>query len=79
MSRYEKVGQLEGLDRLRRYFSVPVADVIMSEGAQLLEPHRREVTILLCDLQRLHQIRRECGARRGDGRAQVSSTKPSAS
>ena len=42
---------VEGLDRLRRYFSAPVADVIMSGGAQLLEPHRREVTILFCDLR----------------------------
>ena len=46
-----QLGQLEGLDRLRRYFSAPVADVIMSGGAQLLEPHRREVTILFCDLR----------------------------
>lgn len=46
-----QVSQLEGLDRLRRYFSAAVADVIMSGGAQLLEPHRREVTILFCDLR----------------------------
>ena len=46
-----QVAQLEGLDRLRRYFSAPVADVIMSGGAQMLEPHRREVTILFCDLR----------------------------
>jgi class 3 adenylate cyclase len=42
---------LEGLDRLRRYFSAPVAEVIMSGGDQMLEPHRREVTILFCDLR----------------------------
>jgi adenylate cyclase len=46
-----QVAQLEGLDRLRRYFSAPVAEVIMSGGAQMLEPHRREVTILFCDLR----------------------------
>ena len=48
---HSQLAQLEGLDRLRRYFSAPVADVIMSGGAQLLEPHRREVTILFCDLR----------------------------
>jgi adenylate cyclase len=47
----EQVAQLEGLDRLRRYFSAPVAEVIMSGGDQMLEPHRREVTILFCDLR----------------------------
>jgi len=46
-----QVAQLEGLDRLRRYFSAPVAEVIMSGGAQMLEPHRREVTIFFCDLR----------------------------
>jgi DNA-binding response OmpR family regulator len=46
-----QVAQLEGLDRLRRYFSAPVAEVIMSGGAQMLEPHRRDVTILFCDLR----------------------------
>jgi adenylate cyclase len=47
----EQVAQLEGLSRLRRYFSAPVAEVIMSGGDQMLEPHRREVTILFCDLR----------------------------
>ena len=46
-----QVAQLEGLDRLRRYFSAPVAEVIMSGGGQMLEPHRREVTIVFCDLR----------------------------
>ena len=47
----EQVAQLEGSSRLRRYFSAPVAEVIMSGGDQMLEPHRREVTILFCDLR----------------------------
>lgn len=47
----EQVAQLEGLSRLRRYFSAPVAEVIMSGGDHMLEPHRREVTILFCDLR----------------------------
>jgi adenylate cyclase len=43
--------QLEGLDRLRRFFSAPVAEVIMSGGAHMLEPHRRDVTIVVCNLR----------------------------
>ena len=65
-----QVAQLEGLDRLRRYFSAPVADVIMSGGAQLLEPHRREVTIVFCDLRGFTAFSADRGARGGDGSAQ---------
>lgn len=46
-----QLAQLEGLDRLRRFFSAPVADIILSGGGQMLEPHRREVTIVFCTLR----------------------------
>jgi adenylate cyclase len=46
-----QLAQLEGLDRLRRFFSAPVAEIILSGGAQLLEPHRRDVTIVCCNLR----------------------------
>jgi adenylate cyclase len=46
-----QLAQLDGLDRLRRFFSAPLAEVIMSGGGQMLEPHRREVTIFFCDLR----------------------------
>ena len=46
-----QLAQLEGLDRLRRFFSPPVAEVVLSGGGQMLEPHRREVTIVFCDLR----------------------------
>jgi adenylate cyclase len=46
-----QLAQLEGLDRLRRFFSAPVAEVILSGGGQMLEPHRREVTIICCNLR----------------------------
>jgi adenylate cyclase len=46
-----QLAQLEGLDRLRRFFSAPVAEVILSGGGQMLEPHRREVTIVFCNLR----------------------------
>jgi adenylate cyclase len=46
-----QLAQLEGLDRLRRFFSAPVAEIILSGGGQLLEPHRRDVTIVCCNLR----------------------------
>ena len=46
-----QVAQLEGLDRLRRFFSPQVAEVILEDGGQMLETHRREVTIVFCDLR----------------------------
>jgi adenylate cyclase len=46
-----QVAQLEGLDRLRRFFSPQVAELILSGGSELLETHRSEVTIVFCDLR----------------------------
>jgi adenylate cyclase len=46
-----QLAQLEGLERLRRFFSPEVAEVIVSGGEQLLETHRRDVTIVFCDLR----------------------------
>jgi adenylate cyclase len=46
-----QLAQLEGLDRLRRFFSPEVAEIVMSGGGQMLEPHRREVTIVFCHLR----------------------------
>jgi adenylate cyclase len=46
-----QLAQLEGLERLRRFFSPEVAEVIVSGGEQMLETHRRDVTIVFCDLR----------------------------
>ena len=46
-----QLSQIEGLDRLRRFFSAPVAEVILSGGGQMLEPHRCEVTVVFCNLK----------------------------
>jgi adenylate cyclase len=46
-----QLAQLEGFDRLRRFFSPQVAEIIMDGGGQMLETHRREVTIVFCDLR----------------------------
>ena len=47
----DQLAQIDGLDRLRRFFSKPVADVILSGGDEMLEPHRRDVTIVVCNLK----------------------------
>jgi len=46
-----QLAQIEGLDRLRRFFSTPVAEAILSGGGQMLEPHRCDVTIVCCNLK----------------------------
>jgi class 3 adenylate cyclase len=46
----EQVEEVERLGRLRRFLSPQVADAVLSEGA-LLEPHRRRIAVLFCDLR----------------------------
>jgi adenylate cyclase len=49
----EQVDELTRTGRLRRFLASQVADVVMSTGADesLLEPHRRDVAVLFCDLR----------------------------
>jgi adenylate cyclase len=48
----EQVEQLERLARLRRFLSPQLADLVMSSGDQsFLESHRREITVVFCDLR----------------------------
>jgi class 3 adenylate cyclase len=39
------------LSRLRRFLSPQVAEAILSSGPGLLEPHRRQIAVLFCDLR----------------------------
>jgi class 3 adenylate cyclase len=53
----ERVGRqvedLERLGRLRRFLSPQLAELIVSSGDEkLLESHRREITVVCCDLRR---------------------------
>jgi len=46
------VAEIEGLARLKRFFSAPVAQAIVSEGeAELLAPHRRDICAAFLDLR----------------------------
>ena len=47
-----QVGELQRLGRLRRFLSPQVADVIVSSDSEhLLASHRREITVVFCDLR----------------------------
>ena len=47
-----QVGELQRLGRLRRFLSPQVADVIVSSDSEhLLKSHRREITVVFCDLR----------------------------
>jgi adenylate cyclase len=48
----EQLAELERIGRLKRFFSRQLAELIVSEGEdRLLESHRREVTVVFCDLR----------------------------
>jgi adenylate cyclase len=48
----EQVDQLERVGRLRRYLSPQLAELIVSSGDEsILETHRRQVTVVFCDLR----------------------------
>jgi len=48
----EQVDELNRLNRLRRFLSPQLAELVVSAGEEsLLEPHRREISVLFCDLQ----------------------------
>jgi adenylate cyclase len=47
-----QLGEMERLGRLRRFLSPQLADLIVSSGSEdLLESHRREITVVFCDLR----------------------------
>lgn len=49
----EQVGEIERMSRLKRFLSPQIADVVAArdEANGLLESHRREVSVLFCDLR----------------------------
>jgi len=54
---HEQVGELERLGRLRRFLSPQIADLVVSQGSeQLLDGHRREITVAFCDLRGFTQF-----------------------
>ena len=48
----EQVEEVQHLQRLRRFLAAHVADAVLTAGDDaLLEPHRREVAVVFCDLR----------------------------
>jgi class 3 adenylate cyclase/AmiR/NasT family two-component response regulator len=48
----DQVGELERVGRLKRFLSPQIAEMIVSSGNdQILESHRREITVVVCDLR----------------------------
>jgi class 3 adenylate cyclase/CheY-like chemotaxis protein len=48
----QQVGELERVGRLRRYLSPQLAELIVSSGDEsILQSHRREITVVFCDLR----------------------------
>jgi class 3 adenylate cyclase len=47
-----QLAEIEGMNRLRRFLSPQVAELIVSStGEKVLESHRREITVVFCDLR----------------------------
>ena len=63
-----QVAELDRANRLRRFLSPQLADLVIGDE-HLLESHRREIVVLFADLQELHAVRRDQRARGGDGGA----------
>jgi adenylate cyclase len=48
----EQLGELERMGTLKRFLSPQVAEVVLSAGGDgVLESHRREITVVFCDLR----------------------------
>jgi adenylate cyclase len=48
----DQLTELEHVGRLKRFFSPQLAELIVSSGGEkLLESHRREITVVFCDLR----------------------------
>ena len=67
----KQLAEIERIRRLERFLAPQVAQLIASSDGHegLLDSHRREVTVVFCDLQRLYRLHRDHRARRGDERA----------
>lgn len=57
-----QVEELERVGRLRRFLSPQISELVVSSGGEaLLESHRREVTVLFCDLRGFTRLAQSAG------------------
>ena len=60
----EQVDALERMGRLRRFLSPQLAELVVSSGDDsFLESHRREITVVFCDLRGFTASRRRSSPR----------------
>src|SRR5436190_4783359 len=53
----EQLSEIERMSRLRRFLSPQIAELIVSSGEEkVLESHRREITVVFCDLRGFTQF-----------------------
>ncbi len=66
-----QLGEIERIRRLERFLAPQVAQLIASSDGHegLLDSHRREVTVVFCDLRGFTSVHRDHRAGRGDERA----------
>ena len=47
-----QLAEIERMDRLRRFLSPQIAKLVISSGSEnILESHRREISVVFCDLR----------------------------
>ena len=65
-----QVDELQRVNRLRRFLSPQLAELVIDSGDEsFLESHRREIVVVFCDLRGFTAVRRVERARGGDGGA----------
>jgi DNA-binding NarL/FixJ family response regulator len=47
----DQVAEIERVSRLKRFLPPQIAELIISSGDEILESHRREITVVFCDLR----------------------------
>jgi class 3 adenylate cyclase len=47
----EQLSEIERVSRLKRFLSPHIAELIISSGEDILKSHRRDITVLFCDLR----------------------------
>ena len=47
----EQVAEIERMGRLKSFLAPQIAEIVLSSGEELLDSHRRDVTVLFCDLR----------------------------
>jgi adenylate cyclase len=47
----EQVGELERVSRLKRFLAPQVAELLVSSGEDVIKSHRRDISVVFCDLR----------------------------